>query len=76
MSRARWERPYRISEKNGSDSFILEGPPSGIPITQNVSNLSLFFYSTDKYKNRLVPGPPKPYQVRDEYEIGSILDHC
>ena len=57
-SKARWEGPYRIRERKGLDAFVLEGLPSGIPATQNVSKLYPFFYSPDKFKDRLVPGPP------------------
>ena len=74
-SRARWEGSYRIRERKGSDTFVLEGLPSGIPATQNVSKLYPFFYSPDKFKYRLVPGPPQPDQAPDGYEISSILDH-
>ena len=76
--RLRFTGPYVVKRKVHPNAFELEGLPSAVPATQNVSHLRLFHPSPRKFETR--PHPARaalPINMRDhrEWEVEAIVDH-
>ena len=74
----RFTGPYVVKEKVHENAYALEGLPSEVPPTQNVSFLRMFYPSPKRFESRPTPGtaaPPVTVNSHYEWEVEAIVGH-